>query len=288
MKVILICPNQANGIPVLADLKPLVTLPFLGESFICYWLQHLAAERFKEVRLVTTDPAKSIAAVTGSGSRWGLKVEIFHEVRELPPAEARKRYRPSYETDWPAEPNDVIIADHFPGVPGHKVFESYAAWFKALSLWLPQSMVANRVGTREIAPGVWAGKRCKIAKTARLLAPCWLGDCVHVGASSTVGPMAFLEDHVVIDKNSTVANGWVGPETFVGQLTELKDSLGWGSLLVNWKTGSHTVIPDPFLMSSLAEKPREEELKETLAARVKRPLARPLEAVISLAQKLQG
>lgn len=288
MKAILICPNQANGIPVLADSKPLVTLPFLGESFISYWLQHLAAERFKEVRLVTTDPAKSIAAVAGSGSRWGLKVEIFHEVRELSPAEARKRYRPAYENDWPAEPGDVVVADHFPGVPGHKVFESYAAWFKALSLWLPQSMVVKRVGTREIEPGVWAGKRCKIAKSARMVAPAWLGDCVQVGGSSTIGPMAFLEDQVVVDKNSSVTNSWVGPETFLGELTELKQSLAWGSLLVNWRTGSHTQIPDRFLMSSLAEKTEEKEEKGTLSARVKRPLARPLEAVISLAQKLQG
>lgn len=288
MKAIIICPNQANGIPVLADSRPLVTLPFLGESFISYWLQHLAAERFKEVRLITTDPARSIAAATGTGSRWGLKVEIFHEVRELTMAEARKRYRPTYENDWPGEPNDVIVADHFPGVPGHKVFESYASWFKALSLWIPQATASKRVGAREVAPGIWAGRGCKIARSAKLIAPCWLGDSVHVGNSCTIGPMAYLEDGVVIDKQSVVVNSWVGPETFVGSLTEVKDSLGWGSLLVNWRTGSHTLIPDPFLMTSLGEKPREEDAERTLAARVKRPLARPLEAVISFAQKLQG
>src|SRR5687768_2396451 len=121
MKTILICPNQANGIPVLADSKPAVTLPFLGERFICYWLQHLATEKFKEVRIVTTDPVDQIIEYTGNGSRWGLKVEVFHEVRELNAAEARKRYRPAYETDWLPEPNDVIVADHFPGVQGHKV-----------------------------------------------------------------------------------------------------------------------------------------------------------------------
>lgn len=288
MKAILICPNQANGIPVLADSKPLVTLPFLGESFICYWLQHLAAEKFKEVRLVTADPVKNLAAYTGAGSRWGLKVEIFHEVRDLSAAEARKRYRPSYETDWPAEPNDVLIADHFPGVPGHKVFESYSSWFRAMGLWLPQAAAHKRVGFREVEPGVWMGRRTKIAKTAKLVAPCWLGDSVRVGSSALVGPMAFLEDQVVIDERAAVLNSWVGPETFIGTLTEVKDSLAWGTLLVNWKSGSHTQVTDPFLMAALADKKPEPTSEEAKSRPVKSTLARPFEAMISFAQKLQG
>jgi hypothetical protein len=288
MKAIIICPNQANGIPVLADSKPVVTIPFLGESFISYWLQHLAAERFKEVRIVTTDPVHSISEVTGSGSRWGLKVEIFHEVRDLTPVEARKRYRPSYEADWPAEPNDVIVANHFPGVPGHNVFESYASWFKALSLWLPHLAATRRIGTREIAPGVWAGRRCKIAKSARLIGPCWLGHQVSIGGSSVVGPMAFLEDQVAVDSQAAISHSWVGPETFVGTLLELKESLAWGALLVNWKTGSHTVIPDPFLMSSLRDKTREEKPESKLSRLSQRAFVRPFEAVVSFAQKLQG
>jgi hypothetical protein len=289
MKAILICPNQANSnFGILADSRPLVTIPFLGESFICHWLQYLAAERFKEVRIVTTDPVSSISAVTGSGSRWGLKVEIFHEIRELSPAEARKRYRPSYEADWPAEPNDVIVANHFPGVAGHNIFESYASWFKGLGLWLPQLIAIRRVGTREIEPGVWVGRRCKIAKTARLIAPCWLGHSVHLGASAVVGPMTFLEDQVVVEKQATISNSWVGPDTFIGTLTELKDSLAWGALLVNWKTGSHTIIPDPFLMTSLAQRPREKRREGKLAKFSHQAFVRPFEAVISFAQKLQG
>lgn len=288
MKAIIICPNQASGIPVLADSKPLVTLPFLGESFISHWLKHLASERIKEVRIVTDDSARSIAEAAGLGSRWGLKVEIFHEVRELSVAEARKRYRPAYETDWPAEPLDVIVADHFPGVPGHKVFESYASWFKALGLWVPQADASKRLGTREIEPGVWAGRRCKIAKSAKLVAPCWIGDGVQVGGSSTIGGMAFLENHVVIDERSVVRNSWVGPDTYVGSLTELNESLAWGSLLINWRTASHTVIPDPFLMAPLANRPGGPEREGNAVQEKKRSLIKPFEAVISFAQKLQG
>jgi NDP-sugar pyrophosphorylase family protein len=288
MKTILICPNQASGIPALADSKPLVTLPFMGERFISFWLQHLATEKYREVRIVTMDPVDQIQEVTGNGSRWGLKVEIFHEVRELSPAEARKRYRPAYESDWPAEPNDVIVADHFPGVPGHKVFESYEQWFKTMGLWLPQLTAMRRVGLKEITPGVWAGRRTRIGKNAKLLAPCWIGDNVQIGPEALIGPMAFLEDQVVVESRSTVSNSWVGPETFVGTLTELKDSLAWGTLLINWRTGSHTHIPDPFLLASLSKESGRKARESTFAKVVQRPLARPFEAVAALAQKLQG
>ncbi|MGZ8898981.1 MAG: hypothetical protein ACXW3Z_02710 [Limisphaerales bacterium] len=288
MKTILICPNQASGIAALADAKTLVTLPFLGERFICYWLQYLAEQKFKEVRIVTTDPVDSIQEYTGTGARWGLKIEIFHEVRELTPAEARKRYRPAYENDWPAEPNDVMVADHFPGVQGHKVFESYAQWFKGMSLWLPQLSASRRVGLREIEPGVFAGRRTKIAGTAKLLAPCWIGDNVRIGSNAVIGPMAFLEDQVVVEDRSMILNSWVGPETFVGTLTELKDSLAWGTLLINWKTGSHTQVIDPFLLASLADESRGKKRKSKLATVVRKPFMRPFEVMSALAQKLQG
>ena len=274
--------------PALADSKSLVTLPFLGERFICYWLQHLAVEKYKEVRLITTDPVHSIEEYTGTGSRWGLKVEIFHEVRELTPSEARKRYRPAYETDWPAEPNDVLVADHFPGVQGHKIFESYANWFKGMALWLPQLSASRRVGLREIEPGIWVGRRTKIARTAKLLAPCWIGDHVRIGPDSVIGPMAFLEDQVVVEERSMIVNSWVGPETFVGTLTELKDSLAWGTLLINWKTGSHTQVIDPFLLTSLADEKGVKAGKSNLSTLVPKRFSRPFEAVAAFAQKLQS
>lgn len=274
--------------PALADSKPLVTLPFLGERFINYWLQHLAVEKFKEVRIISTEPVNSIEQYTGTGSRWGLKLEIFHEVRELTPAEARKRYRPSYENDWPAEPHDVIVADHFPGVHGHKVFDNYAQWFKALGLWLPQLAASRRVGFREIEPGVWVGRRTKIDSSAKLLAPCWIGENVRIGPDVVIGPMSFLEDQVVVESRSMIVNSWVGPETFVGTLTELKDSLAWGTVLINWKSGSHTKVSDPFLLASLAEENRSKSRTSKLVTAVRKPLSRPFEAVAALAQKLQG
>jgi carbonic anhydrase/acetyltransferase-like protein (isoleucine patch superfamily) len=291
MKTILLCPNQASGLALLADVKPLPTLPVLGEAFVCYWMSHLAAEKISEVRIITSDPVEVIQEFTGDGSRWGLKIEILHEVRDLRPDEARKRHRSDDEPDWAPEPHDVIEADHLPGLPGQKLFSSYAKWFEALTAWLPKLAASKRLGMRELTPGVWIGRRTKIARSARLVGPCWIGDHVQIGKNTVIGPKSLLENQVVIEEGCSVENSWVGPETFLGALAELKGSLAWGNLLINWRTGSHTHVPDPFLLAALTESPASEEkpLRTRNAEAVpESALARRIENVISLAQKLQS
>ncbi len=274
---------------MLADLNPIPTLPILGEAFICYWMHHLAAEKFKEVRIVTSDPAEVITEYVGDGSRWGLKVEVFHEVRDLQTEEARKRYRPAYEKDWAPEPQDVIEADHLPGLPEQKIFTSYSDFFRALPLWLPLVARSKRIGVRELAPDVWVGRRTQISRDAKLVGPCWIGDHVQVGKNAVIGPNSFLEDQVVVDVGASIENSWVGPETFLGTLAELKDSFAWGSTLINWRTGSNTIVPDPFLLSALSDPRERDEAPARQTAEITQPgLVRRLGSVISFAKNLQS
>jgi hypothetical protein len=289
MKTILICPNQAHGLTVLADIRPIPALPILGEAFICHWMQYLSGEKFKEVRIVTSDPAEIITEQIGDGARWGLKVEVFHEVCDLTPEEARKRYKPAYEKDWAPEPLDVTEANHLPGLPEQKLFTSYLDWFGALPLWLPFITQSKRIGMREVTPGVWVGRRTKISRQAKLIGPCWIGDHVQIGKDAVIGPNSFLEDQVVVDVGANIENSWVGPETFLGALAELKDSLAWGSTLINWKTGSNTVVPDLFLLSSLSDRRERDEAPVRQTAEIAQPgLARRFGSVISFAKNPQG
>jgi NDP-sugar pyrophosphorylase family protein len=102
-----------------------------------------------------------------------------------------------------------------------------------------------------------------------------------------IGPNSYIEDRVVLDQNAEIRDSWVAPDTFIGALTQLHDSLAWGNLLINWRIDSSTLVPDSFLMSSLAEekKPARRARAETLPAE---KLARPFAPVISLVQKLQS
>ena len=291
MKTILIAPSPSADISHLAESTPPVTLPFLGENFICYWMEHLATRKFKEVRILAADRPDQIKEVAGDGSRWGLQVEVLKELRDLDVKEARKLHRPQYEADWAPEPDDVIYMDSLPGLPEFKPFNSYASWFNTLVAWAPKLVSSSRIGLREMAPGVWVGRKASISSSAQLIGPCWIGDNVRVEKNAIVGPYAFLEDQVVAEASTEISHSWVGPDTFVGELTRVNNSLAWGSSLINWMTCSHLVVPDRFLMCSLSRK--KNKVVERLAPRrlvvaVQSGLSRPWEAVMAMTQKIQS
>jgi Bacterial sugar transferase len=129
--------------------------------------------------------------------------------------------------------------------------ESYAAWFAALLAWLPRAVTPDRIGLREIQPGVWVGLHARVSPSARLLAHCWLGESVTVGPGAVVGPMAILEDKVFIEAAAEISHSAVGTETLVGECTELKHSLACGNTLINWKTNSSVQVRDSFLLCAL-------------------------------------
>ena len=289
MKSILICPNQPSGIPALAGMHPLATIPILGESFLSYWLEYLAGHGVQDLRFVTMEDPEELHEAEALASRWGVKLRFHPEQRDLTREEVISKYRVEDVDEWAASPLDVIELDHLPGHSGHSLFLSYADFYQSICAWLPQVTRTKRIGLRELQPGIWVGQRARIARSARLQAPCWIGENVQVGKDAQVGPFAFLEDRVVVEDACEITQSWVGPDTFLGTLTRVEGSLAWGSTLVNWATGSHTTVPDDFLMCSLARKRAGRNTLRTRPGTVPEPsLARPVDVVISIAQKLQG
>src|SRR5262249_16371854 len=59
----------------------------------------------------------------------------------------------------------------------------------------------------------------------------------------------------VVGRKCEVSDSIVWPETYVGELTELKHSLAPGSVLVDWESGSSTRVPDSFLLCALNDRP---------------------------------
>ena len=104
---------------------------------------------------------------------------------------------------------------------------------------------------RELSPGVYIGRRVRIAPSAKLNPPCWLGEHAWVGPGAVVGPDTVLEDHVYVDQSAGIIHSVIGPRTYVGVLTEVRNSLAWGRNLLNLKTGSHTEVSDHFLLGEL-------------------------------------
>jgi NDP-sugar pyrophosphorylase family protein len=291
MKSLLIAPAERPAVSALAEHTPLALLPVLGKPLVAYWLEHLADLGIREVLILAADRHEQIRAAVGDGVRWGIDVEVISALREHTVIEARARYRPKDATDWPVEQHDVILMDRFPGLPNLPLFESYSSWMTAVQAWLPHSARRHRVGVRENQPGVWVGQRSRISKSAKLQGPCWIGENVWVGANSKIGPYAVLENRVVVESGVEIANSIIGPETLVGALTEVKDSLADGSTLVNWRTGSRITVPDAFLLCSLAQRKRRQKagnLVGRLLAAALMLVTAPLAALFVLSAKIRN
>src|SRR5262245_3555510 len=100
MKAILICPGERTAVGALAEATPVSNINVLGKPLIGYWLEHLAARGAKEVAVLATDRPEQTRALVGNGARWGLRVKVIPEIRELSLAEARRKYRGKDDTKW--------------------------------------------------------------------------------------------------------------------------------------------------------------------------------------------
>jgi NDP-sugar pyrophosphorylase family protein len=251
MKTILICPGYRPGIKHLTELAPLATVPLLGESLVVYWLVHLASLGAKEVTICASDRPWAVREIVGTGSRWGIRVRVSVEMYELTVAEARARHGGG--EGWLSQPHDVVMADHLPGLPAHRLGESYADWYAAVHAWCDRAVTPDRTGMKEVAPGIRVGWQTVIPADAQLVAPCWIGEKVRIGAGAIIGPDAVVEDRSLVGDGAEVVRSIVGPETMVGENTEVADSLAFGNSLINWQDGSCLQVPDELLLCSLRE-----------------------------------
>jgi NDP-sugar pyrophosphorylase family protein len=249
MTRLLICPSERSGVPFLSQRLPLANVPLLGQSLLEYWLSSLAIGGVKNVVILAHDRPELALEVAGAGERWGLEARVVNESRELSAAEALLKYATDLK-DIPAE-EAIGVLDHFPGLPEQRLFASYQSWFAAIRSWMPSALMPDRVGVNETLPGVWKGCHTHVSPKAQLRSPCWIGQHVFVGAHAIVGPGAILEDGSFVEPGAELAESWIGPDTFVGQLAQIKSSLAWGNTLVNWQTGSEAQVADPFLLCAV-------------------------------------
>lgn len=251
MTKLLICPSAREGVGFLSETAPLATVPLLGQGLLEYWLSALACSGVKNALVLAHDRPEQIQALAGTGERWGIDVKVIAQSRELTPAQALLKYAAEFGP-VPA-PDAISVLDHFPGDPDHPLFCSYAAWFEALRHWMSRAITPDRVGMRELQPGVWVGTDSHISPDAQLRAPCWIGRHVFVGAGAVAGPEAIVEDGAFLEPAAEISGSCVGPDTFVGKLARIVDSIAWGDTLINWRTDSLAKVPDPFLLCALRQ-----------------------------------
>lgn len=255
MNTLLICPVHRSQVSRLSEHQPLVLAPILGKSLLEYWLEYLASRGDRGIRIIASDRADQVRSLVGDGSRWGLHVEVMSQS----------------ETATDVPPDHVVIMDHLPGLAGVPLFESYQTWFKALQTWMPYACTLERIGRREIKPGISVGLHARISASAKLHSPCWIGEQCVVSADAIIGPGAILEDRAFVGSGACITQSVIGPETFVGDFTLVEQSIASGNLLINWENRSCLEVPDAFLLSALRAQPSPPKPRATRL--VKSPVA---------------
>jgi hypothetical protein len=248
MNALLICPAERPGLDHLVKAAPLAAIPVFGQSLVEHWLDEMSRKRARSVRVLAADRPHLIRSLLGDGSRWGFKLEVLPERMELTREEAVAQFA-SCNTDPVSSVEHVFVMDHLPAFPKFRLLDDYAAFFAGLTARLNAVTPADRIGLREIEPGIWVGLRTRIDRRARLHAPCWIGEHVWIGPDAEIGPMAVLEDRVFVDRGAWVEQSHVVCDSFVGEFVEVRHSLAWGPRLINWQNGSFLLVPDDFLLS---------------------------------------
>lgn len=250
MNAVLICAAERPGLEHLESSAPVVALPVFGDGLVAHWLDHLSRRGAKQVRVLAPDRPHLIRSVVGDGSRWGLQAEVLPERGELSPQQAFEKYGAPETRNRVESLDHVFVADRFPG-DEEPLFTNYANLMEAAKGRLARVNARDRIGIREVRPGVWVGLRSRIHRTARLEGPCWIGENVWIGPDAVVGPNAIIEDRVFVDRAASIEQSLVLPDTYVGEVVELRNSIAWANRLINWQTGSFVLVPDDFLLSGL-------------------------------------
>ncbi len=246
MKYLLICPGSRERFQLPGD-PALPLVPMLGQTLVEYWLSHLAATNTREVTILADTAIEDIRKIVGGGERWGIKALVQPESRELTVALASLKYG----GHDPAADDAVVLLNHFPGHPEKPLFNTHEGFFAALQAWIPCANTLDRVGVREISPGVWTGHHTRISPTAVLQAPCWIGQHCRIEAHAVIAGGSIIENGAVVDQAAEIRASHVGPRTYVGKFADLHESFAWEDTLLNWRSGSLVRVPDPFMLCGL-------------------------------------
>jgi hypothetical protein len=245
MKATIICPADRPASAFLARQRPLALVPILGRSLLDLWLSELANRGATRVTILAADRPDEIRQAVGRGEAWGLSVEVLPETREPQIETVRSRFNG----------NEVLVLEGIPPA-NTPIWQKPPDWFQQVQQAIPNA-APQRVGYRELSKGIWIHVRSRVSPEARLESPCWVGQHAWVGSRARIGSGSIIEDNAYIDDGADVYSSWVGPGTYVGALTELRDSLAWGRGLYNVRSDSFVEITDAFLMGEIGSMARQ-------------------------------
>ncbi|MDB6007081.1 MAG: hypothetical protein JWR15_4068 [Prosthecobacter sp.] len=252
MDVFIICPDYRKCAGFARRIRPLALWPVLGRTLLDLWLEHLAAAGVTHATILAADRPHEIRQAVEQGRRRGLSITVQSVKSEPTIEEARLRFSGK---DSSGRVPRIIILDTLPSRPDKLLWESSSSLFDLMQLTLRGTPPESQPTMCEIAPEVHVSSQAKIAATAKIEGPVWIGPQVIVGDHAQILAGTVIEESAFIDRHAIVSESWVGPGTYVGALTNVQNSFAWGGGIENWRKAVFLEVTDDFLLTSLTHQP---------------------------------
>jgi NDP-sugar pyrophosphorylase family protein len=262
MKGILICRDSVDARNLGLKTSPALA-SFFGRPLLCHWIDHLVAIGATELTIIAVEAPDQIRQHVGAGEAWGVRIDV-DPARTIPSTEDLNARLAGAAKLLPC-PYQVVDVCGLPNSGIENIFESAESYFTAARCWLAHAH-KNRVAMKELSPGIWVSTRSHVSTKATLIAPCWISDYATISDNAVVGPMAFVEPHVIVGKGAVLSNSIAQANTYIGDETDVQNSIASGSCLTNWKTNSKVQVPDPFILGDVREQFQPLNLTGRLAA----------------------
>ncbi len=111
---------------------------------------------------------------------------------------------------------------------------------------------------REIKPGVWVDEGVRLHKTARLVAPVYVGRNATIERSALITRFSSLERNCAVGQGCTVSHTSVLPHTSIGKGLDLSSAVVDGAQLSDLRRGITLTIEDAkFIATNSTARPRQ-------------------------------
>ncbi len=215
--------------------EPWALWPVGFQSVLAHWMDEAVRRNVERVKIISPDRPDLLEQRLKGGIFWSREVAVHATAPSDAPAQRSSLAALPGQTDFAA-----------PTTGG----ELLRYWLKVQMDWL-QSRNEKVSLDRQLHPRVWVGPGVVIHPQARLTGPCWIGSRSQIGADSVIGPNAIIGTHSVIDRNASVSDSVVMPDTFIGSNLHLKHMIADGECLLDCTRDSRVQIVDRFMMARL-------------------------------------
>jgi NDP-sugar pyrophosphorylase family protein len=131
--------------------------------------------------------------------------------------------------------------------------ESLAAFHQASLDAIAGRIPRLRVAGRQTALGLTQGRNSKVSPRSLKVGMAFVGDHSQIHATASLSGEVAVCDHVIIDSQTRLADTVILPNTYVGELVDLRNAIVRGNDLIRVDTGTHLRLADTFLLADLRQ-----------------------------------